>query len=98
MDVDDLALELLETVETVQSFSDYRRTQRKECHNLIRRMKLAVPLLEEIRDLEIPVPDDVCARLYRLRTAFTAAKKLLRCCHDGSKIYLVSFYVYKIFL
>ncbi|KAI0499395.1 hypothetical protein KFK09_020298 [Dendrobium nobile] len=88
MDVDDLVLELLVTVETVQSFSDYRRTQRKECHNLIRRMKLAVPLLEEIRDLEIPVPDDVCARLYRLRTAFTAAKKLLRCCHDGSKIYL----------
>lgn len=88
MDVDDLIRELLETVETVRSFSDYRRTQRKECYNLIRRMKLAVPLLEEIRDLEIPVPDEVRAKLYSLRTAFTAAKKLLRCCHDGSKIYL----------
>ncbi|XP_020595381.1 U-box domain-containing protein 15-like, partial [Phalaenopsis equestris] len=88
MDVDDLVRELLETFETVLSFSDYRRTQKKECYNLIRRMKLVVPLLEEIRDSEVPVPDGVCSKLCSLRAAFKAAKKLLRCCHDGSKIYL----------
>lgn len=91
MDAGDLVRELLETVETARSFPDYRRSQRKECYNLIRRMKLAVPLLEEIRDLEIPLPDGVRAKLCGLRTGFAAAKKLLRSCHDGSKIYLVSF-------
>ncbi|KAG0491546.1 hypothetical protein HPP92_004944 [Vanilla planifolia] len=36
IDVDDLVHELLETVDTVQSFADYRRTHRKECFNLVR--------------------------------------------------------------
>ncbi|CAL9160434.1 U-box domain-containing protein 15-like [Musa acuminata AAA Group] len=87
-DVDDLIRELKVIIDSVAAFGDYRRTQRKESFNLVRRMKLVTPLLEEIQELEGPIPDAAYARLCSLLKAFTAAKKLLRCCHDGSKIYL----------
>ncbi|CAL9072382.1 unnamed protein product [Musa acuminata var. zebrina] len=87
-DVADLVGELLEIIDSVGSFGEYRRTQRKESFNLVRRMKLVAPLLEELQDLEYPIPDAAYARLCGLLKAFSAARKLLRCCHDGSKIYL----------
>ncbi|XP_042425012.1 U-box domain-containing protein 15-like [Zingiber officinale] len=87
-DVDDLILELLETIHSVSSFGDYRRMHRKECFSLVRWMKLVVPMLEEIKELQDPIPDAAYHRLCCLHKAFTAARKLLRCCHDGSKIYL----------
>ncbi|KAJ8485559.1 hypothetical protein OPV22_018044 [Ensete ventricosum] len=87
-DVDDLIRELNVIIDSVAAFGDYRRTQRKESFNLVRRMKLVTPLLEEIQELEGPIPDAAYSRLCSLLKAFTAAKKLLRCCHDGSKIYL----------
>lgn len=88
-DVADLVGELLEIIDSVGSFGEYRRTQRKESFNLVRRMKLVAPLLEELQDLEYPIPDAAYARLSGLLKAFSASRKLLRCCHDGSKIYLV---------
>ncbi|CAL9084050.1 unnamed protein product [Musa textilis] len=87
-DVDDLIREVKVIIDSVSAFGDYRRTQRKESFNLVRRMKLVTPLLEEIQELEGPIPDAAYSRLCALLKAFTAAKKLLRCCHDGSKIYL----------
>ncbi|XP_074587679.1 U-box domain-containing protein 15-like [Curcuma longa] len=87
-DVDDLIQELLEMIQSASSFGDYRRLQRKECFNLVRRMKLVVPFLEEIKELQDPIPDAAYDRLCCLHKAFHSARKLLRCCHDGSKIYL----------
>lgn len=88
-DVDELIQELLEIISSVSAFGEYRRTHRKESFNLVRRVKLVAPLLEEIREHEVPIPEAAHARLRGLLKAFTAARKLLRCCHDGSKIYLV---------
>lgn len=88
-DVDDLIQELLEMIQSSSSFGDYRRMQRKECFNLVRRMKLVVPFLEEIKELEDTISDEAYDRICCLHKAFTSARKLLRCCHDGSKIYLV---------
>ncbi|KAG1361064.1 RING-type E3 ubiquitin transferase [Cocos nucifera] len=87
-DPEDLTREMLEVIDTVRSFGEFRRTQRKECFNLVRRLQLVVPLLEEINELETPISDAAYARLCDLAEAFSDAKKLLRCCHDGSKIYL----------
>ncbi|KAM2020456.1 hypothetical protein ACFX16_042591 [Malus domestica] len=39
-------------IEYVAQIGDYRRTQRKECYNLVRRMKLLLPLFEETRELD----------------------------------------------
>ncbi|OAY67439.1 U-box domain-containing protein 15, partial [Ananas comosus] len=87
-DDDELVLELLDVIESVRSFGDYRRSQKKECFNLVRWMKLVVPFLEELQEIAAPIPDAAYNRLSALAKAFAAAKKLLRCCHDGSKIYL----------
>ncbi|KAH7574784.1 hypothetical protein JRO89_XS02G0003900 [Xanthoceras sorbifolium] len=88
--------ELMEVIETVGSYGGFRRTQRKECLNMVRRLKLLVPLLEEIRELEDDDDDSKksvvhsvalnCLR--NLKKALLAAKKLLKNCNCGSKIYL----------
>ncbi|CAL5360857.1 unnamed protein product [Camellia sinensis] len=52
----DVIQELIDLVDSVQSIRDFRRTQRKEAYNLMRRLKLLLLLLEEIRDLDTQMP------------------------------------------
>lgn len=86
----DVVKELMEVIETLGSFVSYRRTQRKECLNLVRRLKLLVPLLEELRDqqLHTPISGEALNCLANLKKALCYAKKLLSTCSHGSKIYL----------
>ncbi|KAL0366482.1 UNVERIFIED_CONTAM: hypothetical protein Sradi_3538300 [Sesamum radiatum] len=80
--------EILEIIESAKAIGDYRKTQKKECHNLVRRMKL-LPLLEEIKDVDrATIPEAAIACLKKLRRAFRSARKFLKLCHAGSKIYL----------
>ncbi|XP_043711831.1 U-box domain-containing protein 15-like [Telopea speciosissima] len=78
----------MDVIEYVSLFTDFRKTQKKECFNLVRRMRLLVPLLEEIYEVDEPVTDSVIECLCELKKALLFAKKLLKFCHDGSKIYL----------
>ncbi|GLT70634.1 hypothetical protein SLA2020_426990 [Shorea laevis] len=91
-DESDVVRELMGVIETVGSYSGYRKTQRKECLSLVRRLKLLVPLLEEILELGTSVSGDgegeALNCLADLRKALLAAKKLLKHCSYGSKIYL----------
>lgn len=80
--------EIASVIESVARIGYYRRTQGKECHGLVRRMKLLLPFLEELRDLGSPIPDDCISCLSRLKKALIIARKLLRFCNEGSKIYL----------
>jgi hypothetical protein len=89
MDDEDLVEELLLTVNAARAFAEFRRTQRKECANLLRWLQLVLPLLEELRDAAPRLTDDAYRRLALLGRALAAARRLLRTCHDGSKIYLV---------
>ncbi|KAA8537410.1 hypothetical protein F0562_026903 [Nyssa sinensis] len=84
----DLIQELVGVIDSVKSFGDYRRTQKKESHSLVRRMKLLLPLLEEIGDVDRPIPEACIACLNNLKKAFLSAKRLLKICNDGSKLYL----------
>ncbi|KAL5681810.1 hypothetical protein ACJX0J_008195, partial [Zea mays] len=88
MDDEDLVEELLLTVNAARAFAEFRRTQRKECANLLRWLQLVLPLLEELRDAAPRLTDDAYRRLALLGRALAAARRLLRTCHDGSKIYL----------
>ncbi|BAF23977.1 U-box domain-containing protein 15 [Oryza sativa Japonica Group] len=88
MDDEDLVEDLLVTVNSARAFVEFRRTQRKECANLLRWLELVLPLLEELRDSAPPLTEDAYHRLALLGRAFSAARRLLRSCHDGSKIYL----------
>lgn len=86
----DVVKALFNVIEFVGSLPNYQWMQRKECFNLVRRIKQLVPMLEEVRELETgPLPAEAEAFLGNLKKLFVSAKKLLRCCHDGSKIYLV---------
>ncbi|KAG9443126.1 hypothetical protein H6P81_018980 [Aristolochia fimbriata] len=87
--VDQTIQELIEAVEFVTGLGDFRQTLRKECFSLVRRMKLLLPLLEEIRDLQGPIPSSAVRSLSNLKKVTAWAKKLLDCCQNGSKIYLV---------
>ncbi|CAM0911536.1 unnamed protein product [Alopecurus aequalis] len=89
MDDEDLVEDLLATVNSARAYTDFRRTQRKECHNLIRWLQLILPLLEELRDSTPRLTEDAYRRLTLLGRAFAAARRLLRSCNDGSKIFLV---------
>ncbi|EPS68251.1 hypothetical protein M569_06518, partial [Genlisea aurea] len=89
-DEKNLADEAIAIVESVRSIGEYRRTQRKECQSIVRRMKLFLPILKEIREVEKtkPLPESAIACVKKLKKAFLSAKKLLKLCHGGSKIYL----------
>ncbi|KAL5557727.1 hypothetical protein UlMin_033938 [Ulmus minor] len=80
--------ELVGVIEMVAQFGDYRRTQKRECYNLVRRIKLLLPLFEELRDLESPFSEENIDCLCNLKKALIMAKKLLKTCNEGSKIYL----------
>ncbi|KAL0422985.1 UNVERIFIED_CONTAM: U-box domain-containing protein 15 [Sesamum latifolium] len=85
----DVVKEMMELIEKVGSYVGFRKTQRKECLNLVRRLKLLMPLLEEIKELHAdashPHP---LSPLLHLHTALLASKKLLKTCNSGSKIFL----------
>ncbi|XP_031254665.1 U-box domain-containing protein 15-like [Pistacia vera] len=80
--------EILIIIESVARFGDFRKTQRKECYGLVRRLKLLLPLIEEIRDLDTPISKAGMVCLVNIKKALLMAKKLLKMCNEGSKIYL----------
>lgn len=84
----DVVREMVEMIEKVGSYSDFRKTQRKECLNLVRRLKLLTPLLEEIRELHPSISDHAFNHLVGLKKALFASKKLLKTCNSTSKIFL----------
>ncbi|XP_059654169.1 U-box domain-containing protein 15 [Cornus florida] len=84
----DVVGEMMEVIETVGSFVGFRKMQRKESFGLVRRLKMLVPLLEEIRELNGSIPSMALVFLANLKEALVSAKKLLKHCNNGSKIYL----------
>ncbi|GAB2289297.1 U-box domain-containing protein 15 [Dionaea muscipula] len=79
-------------IELICSIGDYRVTQRKESLSLVRRIKLLLPFLDEIKELGEPIPEPAQPFLHDLKKAIFAAKKLLKICSESSKIYLASEY------
>ncbi|KAL6873958.1 hypothetical protein ACP4OV_014040 [Aristida adscensionis] len=83
-----LVEELLATVGAARAFQEFRRSQRKECFGLVRWLQLVLPLVQEVREAAPSLTDGAYRRLDQLGRAFNAARRLLRTCHDGSKIFL----------
>lgn len=80
---------LIDLVNDVASISDFRYAVRKQYCNLARRLKLLIPMFEEMRDMKQPLPDDTVKALASLKEALESTKELLRHGSEGSKIYLV---------
>ncbi|XP_010535503.1 PREDICTED: U-box domain-containing protein 13 [Tarenaya hassleriana] len=83
------AQSLIDLVNEISLVSDYRTTVKKQCSNLARRLKLLVPMFEEIRDSKEPIDEDAVKILVSLKEAICSAKDFLRFCSEGSKIYMV---------
>ncbi|XP_022766550.1 U-box domain-containing protein 15-like [Durio zibethinus] len=84
----DIVEDTVSLIEYVARLGDYRRTQRKECYSLVRRMKILLPFFDEIRYLGSPITANGIVCLSKLNKALRLAKKLLKTCNEGSKIYL----------
>ncbi|XP_022949488.1 LOW QUALITY PROTEIN: U-box domain-containing protein 13-like [Cucurbita moschata] len=79
---------LIDVVNEIAWISDFRLTVKKQYCNLSRRLKLLIPMFEEIRDTKEPVSEDTLKALVSLKEALESAKKLLRFGSQGSKIFL----------
>lgn len=88
-DKEALSQKLIERVNEISAISDYRSTVKKQYTNLARRLKLLIPMFEEIRDSKDPLPDYSIKSLASLVNVLESAKELLRFGSEGSKIYLV---------
>ena len=88
-----LVQSLIETVNEIASFSDYRCTVKKQYCNLSRRLKLLTPMFEEIKESKEALPDETVKALALLKEALGTAKEVLRFGGEGSKIYLVCMYL-----
>eukprot|EP00253_Pinus_taeda_P025163 PITA_25163 len=80
---------LINIVNEIAVIGDYRRTHRKDCMTLVRRIKLLMPLFEELKDMVSPPHEAFFSSVSSLEKALLSAKTLLQLCHDGSKLYLV---------
>lgn len=80
---------LIDLVNDVASISDYRYAVRKQYCNLARRLKLLIPLFEEMRDMKQPLPGHTVKAIASLKEALESTKELLKHGSEGSKIYLV---------
>ncbi|XP_009629379.1 U-box domain-containing protein 13-like [Nicotiana tomentosiformis] len=84
-----LTQKLIEIVNEISSISEFRISVKKEYCNLGRRLKLLIPMFEEIRDNDVAVSEDSMKALFSLKEALESTKELLKFGSDGSKIYLV---------
>jgi hypothetical protein len=82
---------LVELVEEIAAFSDFRNAYRRQFCNLSRRIRLLSPMLEEAKEAPQPLPVASEAALRRLEEALRGARELLRLGISGSKIFLVGF-------
>ncbi|KAK1434382.1 hypothetical protein QVD17_00121 [Tagetes erecta] len=87
-DGNDLVAEMMDMIETVGSYTNFRRTQRKECLKLVRRLKLLIPLLEETKEMNQQIPTRAFQSFVHLKKPLLSAMKLLKQCNFGSKIFL----------
>ncbi|XP_044506961.1 U-box domain-containing protein 13-like [Mangifera indica] len=84
-----LVQSLIDTVNMIASFTDYSGTVKKQYSNLARRLKLLMPMFEEIKESKEAIPEETTTALVSLKEALASAKELLRFGSEGSKIYLV---------
>ncbi|KAL4312233.1 hypothetical protein GQ457_01G025490 [Hibiscus cannabinus] len=84
----DLVQESVSLIEYAARLKNFRSTQRQECYSLVRRLKILVPFYDEIRLFGACIPPNSVAALSKLKKVLCLAKKLLKTCSDGSKIFL----------
>ncbi|KAI8556610.1 hypothetical protein RHMOL_Rhmol05G0267500 [Rhododendron molle] len=79
---------LIDTVNEISAFSDYKCVFRRQCRDLSRKLKLLAPLFDELTETRGEISEETVKGLVFLREALESAKELLGMCSRGSKIFL----------
>lgn len=79
---------LIERINEIASISDYRSPIKKQYCNLARRLKLLIPMFEELKETSHPLANHVLENLLAFHHSLNLALDLLRFGSLGSKIYL----------
>ena len=86
------ASKVIELVNEIASISEYRPPVKKQYCNLARRLKLLIPMFEEIRDMnKDALAKDTSNAVLAFKEALQSARKLLRFGSEGCKFYMVCF-------
>ncbi|KAI5071072.1 hypothetical protein GOP47_0013323 [Adiantum capillus-veneris] len=80
---------LLSIVNEITRLSGFHQSHKRECINLVRRIKLMQPLFEEMKESPPDGSNPAVAVFQTLEVVLQSAKTLLQSCIHGSKIYLV---------
>jgi hypothetical protein len=80
---------IIDLVNEIANISDFRPMVKKQYCNLARRLKLLIPLFEEIRDMKDSIPIGTSKAVILFKEALESARELLRFGSEGSKIYMV---------
>ncbi|KAH9627519.1 hypothetical protein KSS87_016233 [Heliosperma pusillum] len=80
--------EIISKINEISLVTVYRPTVKKEYCNLARRLKLLIPMFEEIKESDHPLSNDVVSSLVNFSRFVSAAVDLLRFGSHGSKIFL----------
>lgn len=96
--VGSVADKLIRTVNQIDAISplEYRPTVKKHCCSLARRLKLLIPLFQEM-EIKEDEEEDTFKALLSLSDALDAAKDILRFGTQASKIYLVCSFQFLIY-
>lgn len=79
---------IIDTITEISSISDYRHPMKKQYCNLARRLKLLIPMFEEIKESEEPLSDETLQSLVNFNDSLQPALDLLLFGSHGGKIYL----------
>ncbi|XAR72133.1 Ubiquitin--protein ligase [Bertholletia excelsa] len=82
-----LPSQLMLSVREISELPECRNASKKMYNNLVRRVKLLSPLIEELQDLEGELCDEEVRGFKSLKTALDSAKELLRSTNEGSKLF-----------
>eukprot|EP00250_Pteridium_aquilinum_P023123 c26241_g1_i1 orf=2-883(-) len=80
---------LLKTVNEITQITNFHGSHKRQCVNLVRRIKVMLPLFEEMKEIQSHVPEAAVTVFKTLESVLQSAKVLLQFCHNGSKLYLV---------
>ncbi|KAK6775193.1 hypothetical protein RDI58_026194 [Solanum bulbocastanum] len=84
---EELINELTELIDGVSGLPECRSVSKRMYSNLVRRVKLLSPLVEDLKDSDgVEVGDDVVHGLELLRIALISGLELLKSVNEGSKI------------
>ena len=84
---EELINELTELIDGVSGLPECRSVSKRMYSNLVRRVKLLSPLVEDLKDSDgVEVGDDVVHGLELLKIALISGLELLKSVNEGSKI------------